>query len=150
LRAQGKIVRWGVSNFDVDDMRELFALRDGKHCATNQVLYNVSERGIEWNLRALCQQHDVPIMAYSPLHQGALASNRKLATLAAPLNVTAAQLAIAWLLAQAHVIVIVQSSNVAHVAECRAAADVRLGEDTLAAIDAAFPPPRRARPLAML
>jgi diketogulonate reductase-like aldo/keto reductase len=150
LRAQGKIVRWGVSNFDVGDMLEIFALREGKRCAANQVLYNVSERGIEWKLRALCQQHDVPIMAYSPLHQGALASNRKLATLAAPLNVTAAQLAIAWLLAQRHVIVIPQSSNVAHVAACRAAADVRLSADTLSAIDAAFPPPKRARPLSML
>jgi len=150
LREQGKIVRWGVSNFDVGDMQELFALRDGEHCATNQVLYNVSERGIEWKLRALCQEHGVPIMAYSPLYQGALASNRKLATLAAPLNLSAAQLAIAWLLAQRNVIVIAQSANVAHVAECRAAADVRLSKDTFAAIDAAFPPPRRARPLAML
>jgi diketogulonate reductase-like aldo/keto reductase len=150
LRREGKIVRWGVSNFDVDDMNELFALRDGKHCATNQVLYNLSERGIEWKLRALCQQHGVPIMAYSPLHQGALASNRKLANLAASLNVTAAQLAIAWLLAQRDVIVIPQSSNVAHVTECRAAADVRLSKLALATIDGAFPPPKRARPLAML
>jgi len=84
------------------------------------------------------------------LHQGALASNRKLATLAAPLDVSAAQLAIAWLLAQRNVIVIPQSSNIAHVTECRAAADVRLSPDTLAAIDAAFPPPRRAQRLAML
>src|SRR5262249_13917600 len=99
---------------------------------------------------ALCQQHDVPIMAYSPLHQGALASNRKLATLAASLGANAAQLAIAWLLAQRNVIVIPQSSNVAHVAECRAAADVRLSRDALAAIDAIFPPPKRARPLSML
>jgi len=150
LREAGKIVRWGVSNFDVADMTELFALREGNRCATNQVLYNVSERGIEYKLRALCQQHGMPIMAYSPLHQGALASNRKLATLAAPLGINAAQLAIAWLLAQRNVIVIPQSSNVEHVTECRAAADVRLSQDTLAAIDAAFPPPKRARPLAML
>ena len=150
LRSAGKIVRWGVSNFDVDDMNELFALDAGHRCATNQVLYNLSQRGIEWKLRALCQQHGMPIMAYSPLHQGALASNRKLATLAAPLDVSAAQLAIAWLLAQRNVIVIPQSSNIAHVTECRAAADVRLSPDTLAAIDAAFPPPRRAQRLAML
>ena len=150
LRSAGKIVRWGVSNFDVDDMNELFALDADHRCATNQVLYNLSQRGIEWKLRALCQQHGMPIMAYSPLHQGALASNRKLATLAAPLGIGAAQLAIAWLLAQRNVIVIPQSSNVEHVTECRAAADVRLSPDTLAAIDAAFPPPKRARPLAML
>jgi len=150
LRDAGKIVRWGVSNFDVADMTELFALREGNRCATNQVLYNLSERGIEWKLRPLCQQHGMPIMAYSPLHQGALARNRKLATLAAPLGISAAQLAIAWLLAQRNVIVIPQSSNVEHVTECRAAADVRLSHETLAAIDATFPPPKRARPLAML
>jgi len=150
LRSDGKIVRWGVSNFDVDDMQELFALREGAHCATNQVLYNLIERGIEFRLRPLCQQHGVPIMAYSPLHQNALATNRKLATLAAPLGITPAQLALAWLLAQRDVIAIPQSSNVAHVTECRASADVRLSPATVAAIDAAFPPPRRARPLAML
>ena len=150
LRSAGKIVRWGVSNFDVDDMNELFALRDGMHCATNQVLYNLSERGVEWKLRALCQQHCVPIMAYSPLHQGALARNRKLATLAASFNVSAAQLAIAWLLEQREVIVIPQSSNIEHVTECRAAADVRLSKSALAAIDVVFPPPKRSRPLSML
>jgi diketogulonate reductase-like aldo/keto reductase len=89
-------------------------------------------------------------MAYSPLHQGALVRNRKLATLAASFNIAPAQLALAWLLAQRDVIVIPQSSNAAHVAECRAAADVRLSPAALAAIDAVFPPPRRARPLPML
>jgi diketogulonate reductase-like aldo/keto reductase len=150
LRAAGKIVRWGVSNFDVDDMRELYTLDDSARCATNQVLYNLSERGIEFRLRPLCQQHGIPIMAYSPLHQGKLVANRKLAALAAPLRVTPAQLALAWLLAQRDVIVIPQSSNITHVTECRAAADVRLSRATLAAIDAAFPPPKRAAPLAML
>ena len=150
LRSDGKILRWGVSNFDVADMQELFALREGAHCAANQVLYNLIERGIEFDLRPLCQQHGVPIMAYSPLHQNALVTNRKLATLAAPLGVTPAQLALAWLLAQRGTIAIPQSSNVAHVTECRAAADVRLSPATVAAIDAAFPPPRRAKPLAMV
>jgi len=150
LRAAGKIVRWGVSNFDIDDMQELWSLREGKNCTTNQVLYNVSERGIEFRLRSLCHQHGMPIMAYSPLHEGALVSNRKLATLAATLRITPAQLAIAWLLAQANTIVIPQSSNIDHVAQLRAAADVRLSREALAEIDAAFPPPKRARPLAML
>jgi diketogulonate reductase-like aldo/keto reductase len=150
LRSDGKILRWGVSNFDVADMQEMLALPDGSPCAVNQVLYNVSERGIEWRLRALCQQHRMPIMAYSPLHQRALAGNRKLATIAAGIGITAAQLALAWLLAQRDVIAIPQSSNVDHVAECRAAADVRLSPATLAAIDGAFPPPKRARPLAMI
>ena len=89
-------------------------------------------------------------MAYSPFGQGALFTGRKLATLAATLALTPAQLALAWLLAQPQVIAIPQSSKVAHVADCRAAADVHLSRAALAAIDAAFPPPRRARPLAML
>ncbi len=150
LRAHGKIVRWGVSNFDVEDMRELLALPDGARCATNQVLYNIAERGIEWELRALCHRHGMPVMAYSPFGQGALLRERKLAKLAATHALTPARLAIAWLLAQTDVIAIPQSSNRAHVAECRAAADVRLPAEVLAEIDAAFPPPRRARPLAML
>lgn len=150
LRAAGKILRWGVSNFDVDDMRELLALPDGARCAANQVLYNLNVRGIEWKLRALCQQHGMPIMAYSPFAQGELLRSRKLATLAATLDVTSAQLAIAWLLAQAQVIAIPKSADRAHLADFRAAADVRLPASALAAIDAAFPPPRRAAPLAML
>jgi len=150
LRRAGKIVRWGVSNFDVDDMHELLALPAGAHCASNQVLYNLSERGIEWELRALCQRHGIRVMAYSPFGQGALLHERKLATLAAPLSVTPAQLALAWLLAQRDVIAIPMSANRAHVAACRAAVDVRLSAEALAAIDRAFPPPRRARPLAML
>jgi diketogulonate reductase-like aldo/keto reductase len=89
-------------------------------------------------------------MAYSPFQQGELLRNRKLATLAASLGMTAAQLAIAWLLAQSGTIAIPQSSNVDHVREFRAAADIRLSEDALKMIDAAFPPPRSARPLAML
>ena len=150
LRRAGKIVRWGVSNFDVDDIAELLALPEGAQCAANQVLYNLSERGIEFRLRALCHRHDIRVIAYSPFGQGALLKSRKLATLAAPYQLTPAQFALAWLLAQREVIAIPQSSNVTHVAECRAAADVRLPPQAFAAIDAAFPPPQRARPLAML
>ncbi len=150
LRAAGKIRYWGVSNFDVGDMEELYALPSGTRCATNQVLYNLSERGIEFRLRALCQRHGMPIMAYSPLHQGALPGHRKLATLAAALGMPPAQLAIAWLLSQPGTIVIPQSSNIDHVAQVRAAADVRLSQADLARIDDMFPPPRRATPLAML
>lgn len=150
LRAQGKILRWGVSNFDVADMRELLALPAGAQCAVNQVLYNVGERGIEWELLALCQRHGMPVMAYSPLGQGTLLRDRKLAKVAAAHALTPAQLAIAWLLARDGVIAIPQSSRREHVSECRAAAEVRLAPDALAAIDAAFPPPARATPLAML
>jgi len=150
LRAQGKILRWGVSNFDVADMRELLALPAGAQCAVNQVLYNIGERGIEWELLALCQRHGMPVMAYSPLGQGTLLRDRKLAKVAAAHALTPAQLAIAWLLTRDGVVAIPQSSRREHVAECRAAADVRLSPDALAAIDAAYPPPARATPLAML
>jgi diketogulonate reductase-like aldo/keto reductase len=150
LRRAGKIVRWGVSNFDVDDIEELLALPEGARCAANQVLYHLGERGIEWRLRALCHQHGMPIIAYSPLGQGALLKRRKLATLAAAYILTPAQLALAWLLAQREVVAIPQSSSVTHITECRAAADVRLPPEAFAAIDAAFPPPQRAHPLAML
>ena len=150
LRAAGKIVRWGVSNFDVGDIDELLALPDGNRCAANQVLYNLSQRGVEFELHERCARNDIVIMAYSPFQQGDLLRNRKLATLAASLGMTAAQLAIAWLLAQSGTIAIPQSSNVDHVREFRAAADIRLSPDALKMIDAALPPPRSARPLAML
>ena len=150
LRRDGKILRWGVSNFDADDMRELLALPSGSRCAANQVLYNIGERGIEWDLLPLCHRHGIPVMAYSPFGQGALLRDRKLSKLAATHALSPARLAIAWLLARDGVIAIPQSSKRAHVAECRAAADARLSPEVLAAVDAAYPPPTRATPLAML
>jgi diketogulonate reductase-like aldo/keto reductase len=150
LRADGKILRWGVSNFDAGDMDELLSLDDGEHCVVNQVLYNLTHRGIEFDLAPLCQRHRIAIMAYSPFHQGALLRNRKLATLAASLGVTAAQLAIAWLLHQRDTVAIPQSSNVDHVRDFAAAAGVRLSTATMRAIDEAFPPPRGRTPLATL
>lgn len=150
LREQGKILRWGVSNFGMKDMRELLALPEGHRCAVNQVLYNVGERGIEFDLRPTCRRRGIAIMAYSPLHQGALVRNRSLARIAASIGATPSQLAIAWLLARDGVIAIPQSSNVEHVSECRRAATMRLPNAVLEAIDATFPPPTSATPLAML
>ncbi len=80
--AAGKILRWGVSNFDTADMRELFALAEGRHCATNQVLYHLAERGIEWELLPWMRERRIPMMAYSPLGQGSLLRKRKLAAIA--------------------------------------------------------------------
>jgi diketogulonate reductase-like aldo/keto reductase len=150
LRRAGKIARWGVSNFDVDAMEELAALRDGTHCATNQVLYNLVERGIEWRLLEWCAQRAMPVMAYSPVGQGALVGHRKLATLAAPLGVTPAQLALAWSIRHPHVISIPQSTDPHHIDDNRSAAAIRLSPETLAALDAVFPPPRRATRLSVL
>jgi len=100
LRTDGKIVRWGVSNFDVADLDELLALPDGRRCATNQVLYHLGERGIEWQLLDRCRALKMPVMAYSPVGQGALLSNRKLVAIARAVDATPAQVALAWLLAR--------------------------------------------------
>jgi diketogulonate reductase-like aldo/keto reductase len=150
LRAAGKIRRWGVSNFDTADMEELLALPEGRNCAVNQVLYNLAERGIEWRLLDWCRTRGIPVMAYSPIAQGSLATNRKLAPIARALNVTSAQLALAWVLTRPQVIVIPQSTNLAHIDNNRAATAIRLDERMLAALDAEFPPPNRAARLSMI
>jgi diketogulonate reductase-like aldo/keto reductase len=150
LRTQGKILRWGVSNFDVDDMEELLALPAGRQCATNQVLYNLSERGIEWRLLDLCREHEMPVMAYSPVGQGALLGNQKLVTIAESIGATPAQTALAWVLAHEHVMAIPQSSNLRHVDENRSAVALQLDAATLSALDHAFPPPKRATRLSVI
>jgi diketogulonate reductase-like aldo/keto reductase len=100
LQQSGKIRSYGVSNFDAEDMEEAIGLKDGKGIATNQVLYNLMRRGIEWNLLPWCQQRGIPMMAYSPIEQGRLLNNRTLKMIAQEREVTAAQVAIAWLLHQ--------------------------------------------------
>jgi diketogulonate reductase-like aldo/keto reductase len=149
LRASGKISRWGVSNFDTDDMEELDAITSG--CATNQVLYNPEARGIEFDLLPWCRQRDLPIMAYSPVGQaGRLLRNNALHELSGRHDVTPAQIAIAWALRQPGVIAIPKASNPDHVRENAAAASIELTADDLATIDAVYPPPTKKRPLQML
>jgi diketogulonate reductase-like aldo/keto reductase len=150
LRADGKILRWGVSNFDTDDMRRLWALPEGRHCATNQVLYHLGERGVEWSLLPWMREQAMPLMAYSPLGQGELLRAPDLTRVAATVGCSAAQLALAWLAQQGDVMVIPQSADPAHVRANRAAADVALDAATLAALDRVFAPPARKTPLAML
>jgi len=150
LRAAGKIARWGVSNFDTADMRELFALSDGHHCATNQVLYHLGERGVEWELLPWLHKQRIPVMAYSPLGQGALLRKPKLAAIAKRLGTTAAQLALRWLLRSPEIIAIPESTNPEHIRANRAAAALPLDRATLREIDAAFPPPDGPAPLGML
>lgn len=149
LRAAGSIRAWGVSNFDCGDMEELLALPGGEHCVANQVLYHLDCRGIEWDLLPLCRRHGIAVMAYSPLDEGRLLTKRRLGELAAQAGVTAAQLALAWLLAQ-QVAVIVKASDPAHVQDNRRALDVPLGPDLLRQIDQAFPPPAGPGPLRMI
>jgi diketogulonate reductase-like aldo/keto reductase len=150
LRAAGKIVRWGVSNFDRADMEELLALPEGRHCATNQVLYHLAQRGIEWDLLPWLREHRIPVMAYSPLGQGGLLRKPKLVAIAQRVGATPAQVALSWLLRSPDVLAIPESADPAHVRDNRAAADVRLDDTTLLQIDAAFPPPSGPSSLAML
>lgn len=150
LQQAGKIRSYGVSNFDVKDLEEAIHLNGGNAIATNQVLYNLTRRGIEWNLLPWCQQHSLPIMAYSPIEQGRLLNNRALTAIAQERGVTAAQVAIAWLLHQDNVIVIPKASRIEHIEQNYTALDLKLSADELATLDAAFPPPTKLVPLEML
>jgi len=150
LRAQGKILRWGVSNFDARAIDELARVAGGERCATDQVLYHLDERGVEFDLLPWVRSHRMPVMAYSPLAQGALASDTRLAAIARRIGCTAAELALAWLVAQGDVIAIPKANTIAHVRANRRSADVTIDAQTRAAIDAAFPPPARARPLSII
>lgn len=150
LKMAGKIRHWGVSNFDVDDMQELEGLADGAGCQTNQVLYNLSRRGPEFDLLPWCRQRSMPIMAYSPVEQGRLARNGKLQAVADRHGATAAQLALAWAVAQPGVIAIPKAVRPDHVRQNVAALDIALSPDDLAELDKAFAPPSRKQPLEMI
>ncbi len=147
LRA-GKIRHWGVSNFDVGDMRELVGLPGGKAVAANQVMYNLDRRGIEHDLLPWCRRRHIPVMAYSPLDEGRLLRSRDLERIAQQLGATPSQVALAWLIRQQNVVAIPKSASEAHVRENFAALDLRLGKEDLAALDRAFPRPKRKLPLA--
>jgi diketogulonate reductase-like aldo/keto reductase len=150
LQRDGKIRRWGVSNFDTEDMEELVALPGGEQCATNQVLYNLKRRRIEYDLVPFCRARNIPIMAYSPIEQGRLLNVTVLKTVAERHGVTPAQVALAWLLRQPGTIVIPKATDPAHVRENMAALDLKLTDDDLAALDQAFPPPGKKYALEML
>jgi diketogulonate reductase-like aldo/keto reductase len=150
LRKQGKIKAWGVSNLDVEDMEELFALEGGSDCAANQVLYNPEQRGIEFDLLPWCERYGVAVMAYSPVGQGgALLRNQTLNSIAKNHAVSSAQVALAWSMRKP-VVAIPKAGSARHVEENAEANGLRLSTEELEAIDKAFPPPRRKRPLAML
>lgn len=150
LVAEGRIGRWGVSNFDIDDMHELWALPDGPACATNQVYYSLSERGAGFSLLPWQRAQGVPLMAYSPIDQGALADNKVLQALANSHGATQAQIALAWLLAQPGVVAIPKAVQETHQRENLAATQLQFSADDLAMLDGLFPPPVRNMPLAML
>ena len=147
LITQGKIRRWGVSNLDYDDMQALWQVPGGRECATNQVLYHLASRGIEYDLLPWCQQQQMPVMAYSPLAQagrlrGDLLSNSVVNDIARVHNVSAAQILLAWVIRQSGVIAIPKAASVAHVEQNAAALEITLSVDELKQLDKAYPAPK--------
>ncbi|MEW6559864.1 MAG: aldo/keto reductase [Pseudomonadota bacterium] len=150
LQRRGLIRHWGVSNFDVSDMDELFALPGGTACATNQVYYSLEARGIEFDLLPWQQRHSMPLMAYSPIGQGALASHPALEAIGRNLGASAAQVALAWVLHQPEVIAIPKAVRSTHLRDNLAATQLALSAEDLQRLDALFNPPREKQPLAMI
>jgi diketogulonate reductase-like aldo/keto reductase len=149
LQRAGKIRHWGVSNCDVDDLEELGPAL--ARCATDQVLYSLEHRGVEFDLLPFCAKHRMPVMAYSPIGQGGkLLRHRALHEVAARHGATPAQVALAWTLRDPNIVSIPKAADPAHVRENAAAREIRLTGEDLATLDAAFAPPKRKRGLAML
>ncbi len=150
LKAGGKIRHWGVSNLDTADMRELATCTNGGNCATNQLLYNLGERGIEWDLKPMLEQAGQPVMAYCPLGEGRLLRDGTLAVLAERHGVTPASIALAWLLSRNQTIAIPKTSKPERIDPIVAALDVKLDDEDLALLDDEFPPPDGPTSLAIV
>lgn len=150
LKSDGKIAAWGVSNFDAADMAELWALDQGEACVTNQVLYHLGERGIEWELIPRCNARRVPLMAYSPLGQGDILFEPAVEDIAEKHGVAPAAVALAWVLRQEGMIAIPKAANLDHVKANAAALGLVLEPADLEALDAAFPAPNGPSPLAII
>ena len=150
LFRNGLIRHWGVSNFNVPDLEELVGLPNGAVVQTDQVLYNLTRRGVEYDLLPWCHKHNLPVMAYSPIEQGRMLSHPALQEAADRHDATPAQVALAWLLRQDGLIVIPKASSLSHVQDNRAALDLQLTEEDFAVLGRAFPPPTKPQPLEML
>ncbi len=155
LRETGKILEHGVSNFDLVDMEEWIAVAGGDEVATNQVLYNLMHRGIEWDLIPWSRERQIPIMAYSPVahktdEQKRMFNDRTIKLIAAEHGATPAQIALAWVLREPDLIAIPKASRPEHIRQNRAAFDIQLTDDDLEKLDEIFPPPKRKIPLEML
>lgn len=150
LKAAGKIRHFGVSNLDADDLNEWCDVAGGEALAVDQVLYNLTRRGIEWDLLPWCQERRIPVMAYSPIEQARLLRHRGFCELARASGWQPAPLALAWLLQREGIIAIPKASTRTHLEENFSALQCRLDAPLLAALDRLFPPPKRATPLEML
>ena len=149
LRDRGRIRHWGVSNFDLDDMQELLGVEGGERCSSNQVYYSLTTRGPGFSLLPWQAARGIVTMAYSPIDQGELLRNPALRKIAARKSVTPAQLALAWLSAQAGVMAVPKSTDLVRLRENFESASLTLQADDLAALDKAFPPPRQKTPLTL-
>jgi diketogulonate reductase-like aldo/keto reductase len=148
LRAAGKIKRWGVSNFDVDDMEELWSIDKGPNCAANQVLYNLKNRELESGLLQQSEEMKVPIMAYSPVGHGrGLFENTTLKEIGALHHATPSQVALAWILRQPGMMTIPKASDEKHVRENAQSVDIKLSAEDLTKLDRQFPAPKSKGPL---
>lgn len=150
LVRDGKIRRWGVSNFDLSDMEELAALDAGPTVAANQVLYNLTRRGIEYDLLPWCARRGIPTMAYSPIEQGRLLRQPVVKEIADRHSVMPVQVALAWALRREDVIVIPKAGQIGHMRQNRAALDLMLAQEDLDRLDDAYPPPTAPHPLEMI
>lgn len=144
---EGMIARWGVSNLDIRTMNRLAEVEGGEHCATNQLLYNLGSRGIEFDLLPWQQERLMPVMAYSPLGRGDLLNHPALLAVADRHDANPAQIALAAVLRQEGVIAIPKASTIAHVEANAAALEIELDHEDIEALDRAFPPPTTAQPL---
>jgi diketogulonate reductase-like aldo/keto reductase len=147
LQHTGLIRNWGVSNFDLASMEELVNTPGGSHVTTDEVLYNLTRRGIEYDLLPWCRKRSLPIMAYSPIEEGRLARHTVLEAVGAGHAATPAQVALAWTIRHRDVIAIPKAGTPDHVLENRAALDLQLTEEDMAWLDLAFPPPDAPQPL---
>ena len=155
LKDEGQIRDFGVSNFDVSDMEEAYALPGGDEIATNQVLYNLTHRGIEWELLQWSQARNIPTMAYSPVghrrdEQQRIFNHPTIKSIATQHDATPAQIALAWLLRQPDLVVIPKASHPQHIRQNRASLEIELSKQDIDELDEAFPPPNRKIPLEML
>ncbi|MES2862130.1 MAG: aldo/keto reductase [Pseudomonadota bacterium] len=144
---EGMIARWGVSNLDIKTMRKLAEIEGGEHCATNQLLYNLGSRGIEFDLLPWQQEQLMPVMAYSPLGRGDLLNHPAIQAVADRHDATTAQVALAAVMRHEGVIAIPKASSVAHVEANAAALDIQLDAEDIETLDRAFPPPTVSQPL---
>jgi diketogulonate reductase-like aldo/keto reductase len=150
LQSAGKIRHWGVSNLNLEDMEELWSLPEGRACQANQLLYNLTRRGIEWDLLPWLRERGVAVMAYSPIEQAKLARHPKLSDFARRNAMTPAQVALSWLLTRDNVIAIPKTASVERLRENAAALEHPLSREQLVELDQLFPPPKKAKALEML